>query len=305
MAPAFIDHWPITERPELTWPGGRSLAVYVGLNIETFEEGRPATSVIPPTAGLPLDPANHAWRDYGSRVGVWRTVELLDELGIKASALINSDVCHRRPEIVRAGVERNWCWVAHGISNSSFWSDIELEQERRALSEIFATLAEATGRAPRGWLGPAFTETPDTPRLLAELGARYLLDWCCDDQPFPLDIEPGPMISVPYSPEVNDIPIFIDRCLTGPDFERILLDQFEVMRAQSVRRPGAVMAIGLHPFVIGQPFRHKYLERALRQIVAHDDVWFATTDEIADWYLGHEAHAAATAALADRKAARA
>jgi peptidoglycan/xylan/chitin deacetylase (PgdA/CDA1 family) len=228
-------------------------------------------------------------------------VELLDEVGMRASVLLNSDVCARYPEIVRAGVERDWAWVAHGATNSRLWTGLEPDAERRALADIFETIAEATGRAPKGWLGPALTETANTPALLSELGARYLLDWTCDDQPFPLNVDPGPMISVPYSAEVNDIAVFGDKCMSGSQFEQLLLDQFEVLYEESRSRPGAVMGIALHPFVVNLPFRHKYLARALRRIVAHDDVWLTTTDDICDWYFAGE-YEHAVAALAGARA---
>ena len=120
---------------------------------------------------------------------------------------------------------------------------------------------------------------------LAEQGFTYILDWCADDQPFPLNVQAGRMISVPYSVELNDITLFLGTGVQGADFAQLVSDQFEVLHEESKRRPGAVMALSLHPFLINQPFRHKYLVQVLEEVRGHDDVWFATSDEIADWYL--------------------
>jgi allantoinase len=278
---ALYDYSPIVEREPIHWPGGARVAFYVGLNIEHFYVDRPATSFADVTAGLVPDALNHGWRDYGARVGVWRTIESLDRHGIRASVLLNSDVCDRYPQIIEAGRARQWAWLAHGKSNSTLHTGMSAEAERARLTEIVDTIEKATGRRPRGWMGPALTETFETPKLLAELGLSYVLDWTADDQPFRLNV-PG-MLSVPYSVELNDLGLFTQRSFTGPDFVQIVKDQFDQLYADSADS-GRVMALALHPFVTGQPFRHKYLDQALEYIANHPGVWLTTSDEIADHY---------------------
>jgi peptidoglycan/xylan/chitin deacetylase (PgdA/CDA1 family) len=281
---------PIVNRPKLQLPDGKRLALWIGLNIEHYELDKPSTSLFPGTAGLTPDPLNYGWRDYGPRVGIWRMMELFDRLGIRASVMVNSDVCAWYPEIVEAGVSRDWAWLGHGKNNSIFQAGMTADEERAYLADIATTIEQATGRRPRGWLGPALTETLNTPALLAELGFSYVCDWCCDDQPFALNVEGARMISVPYSIEVNDIPLFVGKSLSGEAFQQIVIDQFDALYAESADS-ARVMSLGLHPFIIGLPFRMKYLAQALEYIVGHDDVWLATSDEIADWYLenGYEA----------------
>jgi peptidoglycan/xylan/chitin deacetylase (PgdA/CDA1 family) len=274
---ALFDYSPITERPALQWPGGKRVAVYVGLNIEHFLIDRPSTSIWPGTTDLVPDVLNHGWRDYGARVGIWRTTDILDRHGIRASALLNSDVAHHYPQIIKAGLARDWAWLAHGKTNSVLHTGLSQEEERGVLTEIVDTIADATGRRPRGWMGPGLTETFDTPALLAELGLSYVLDWTNDDQPYRLTV-PG-MISVPYTLELNDLNLFVSKNTTGPEFVRIVRDQFEQLET------GRVMAIALHPFVIGQAFRARYLDQALAFLAAQPDVWLTTSDEIAEHYL--------------------
>ena len=288
-------YWPISDRPPITWPEGRRMAFYIGLNVEHFHLGRPSTSITPLTAGLPIDPLNYGWRDYGVRVGVWRMIELLDALDLRASVLLNAEVCQEYPAIVAAGVEREWAWLGHGLTNSSLWTGMEPDEESELIAQIVATISSATGKHPSGWLGPALTETESTPRLLAENGFGYTLDWVADDQPFPLDVEGHRMISVPYSIEVNDIPAFLDQGMSPREFGQAVVDQFDLLHEESARRPGAVFGLSLHPFLINQPWRHRYLREALEQLREHDDVWFTTSDDIAAHYLEHHYDAAAAA----------
>jgi allantoinase len=280
---ALYDYSPIVEREPVRWPGDARVAFYVGLNIEHFYVDRPATSFTDVTAGLVPDALNHGWRDYGPRVGIWRMIESFDRHGIRASVLLNSDVCDRYPQIIEAGRARNWAWLAHGKSNSMLHTGMSVDEERASLTEIVDTIERATGRRPRGWMGPALTETFETPKLLAELGLSYVLDWTSDDQPFRLNVPE--MLSVPYSVELNDLGLFAHRSFTGPDFVRIVKDQFDQLYADSADS-GRVMALALHPFVIGQPFRHRYLDEALDYIANHPEVWLTTADEIAEHYAG-------------------
>lgn len=276
----LFDYSPITQRPPIHWPNGARVAVYVALNIEHFLVDRPSTSIWPGTADLVPDALNYGWRDYGPRVGIWRTIESLDRHGIRASALLNSMVVDHYPQIVKAGLDRDWAWLAHGQTNSILHTGMSRDEERRIVTEVVDAIAGATGRRPRGWMGPGLTETFDTPALLAELGLSYLLDWTNDDQPYPLQV--SGMISVPYSVELNDLQLF-GKGLTGPEFVQVVQDQYEQLHADATHS-GRVMALALHPFVTGQPFRAKYLDQALGYLASAPDVWLTTSDDVAAHY---------------------
>ncbi len=277
----LFNYSPIVEREPIRWPGGARVAFYVGVNVEHFHIDAPSTSLVEATSTLVPDPLNYGWRDYGARVGIWRLTESLDRHGIRASVLLNSEVCARYPQIIQAGLARDWAWLAHGATNSLLHANLSPEEERAALADVVDTIEKATGRRPRGWLGPGLSETFNTPTLLAELGLSYLLDWTNDDQPYPLNV-PG-MLSVPYSVELNDLGVFNLKGLTGPDFVQMVKDQLDQLFADSADS-GRVMALALHPFVIGQPFRHKYLDQALEYVANHPGVWLTTSDEIAEHY---------------------
>jgi allantoinase len=148
---------------------------------------------------------------------------------------------------------------------------------------VLTTIERHTGLRPAGWLGPALAETQRTLEILAENGVRYVADWVNDEQPYALHVAGGTIMSVPYSIEINDIGTFMRRSFTGPDYQRMLLDQFEVLYDESAVT-GKVMCIALHPFITGVPFRARHLEAALTQMRERKDVWFATGTQILDAY---------------------
>jgi allantoinase len=282
MSTPPYDYSPITDRPPLAWPEGKRVAFYVGLNVEHFHVDKPSTSLVEATSALVPDALNHGWRDYGSRVGIWRTIEALDRHHVPASVLLNSEVVSHYPQIIEAGRRRDWAWLAHGRTNSVLHTGLDRDRERTELLDIVETIEKGTGVRPRGWMGPALTETAHTPELLAELGLQYVLDWTNDDQPYRLNV-PG-MLSVPYSVELNDLGIFELKGFTGAEFLQMFVDHLDQLVADGATA-GRVMALALHPFVIGQPSRHAYLDRALEYAATHPEVWVTTSDDIADHFV--------------------
>ena len=276
---------PITDRKPLHLPGGAHVGLWVIPNIEHFLVGKPSTSITTATINCDPDVLNYAWRDFGVRVGVWRLMEVMEKHGIKGTVALNSDVCNHYPRIIEAGNALEWEWMGHGRNNSEMITGIDETEERSILSEVYSTISEHTGTQPRGWLGPALTETAITLDILAETGFDYVGDWVNDEQPYELTVKSGRLLSVPYSIEVNDIPAFIDRGWSAEQFYQTIVDQFDVLYEDGEVN-GRIMAIALHPFLIGHGFRSKYLDKAFAYITGHDKVWLATGSQIADWYRG-------------------
>lgn len=277
-------YWPIPERPVIRWPNNARVAFWVIPNIEHFRFDKPTSD--PVFTGPVPDVPSFSMRDYGVRVGIWRMMDIFDKYGLRATVALNSDVCRFYPQIIKAGMDRKWEWMGHGITNSQRLSGMDEQQERDIIRTVLRTITEATGVTPRGWLGPGMTETHQTPDLLAEAGIIYLGDWCVDDQPFPMRTRAGRLISIPYSQELNDIPAFMRRNLTPEEFYRVVCDQFDVLYEEGAHS-GRVMALALHPFLSGHPYRAKWLDRALDYITSRKDVWLTTGGEIADWYYKH------------------
>ena len=270
---------PITERPAYDWPGGKRLAIYLGLNLEWFSFGEGLGAELVPAAHQP-DVLNYSWRDYGNRVGVFRLANLLAELKLPVSLLVNVQMIEHAPQAIKAfpGAEI----VGHGRSNSERQGTLSESEESKLIAETTAAIEKFSGSRPRGWLGPWISQSHVTPDLLQEAGYSYLLDWCHDDQPVWMKTRRGHILSVPYPQELNDILQIVARKRESAEFADMIVDAFEVLHGECARRP-LVMGIALHAYIVGQPHRFKHLRRALEHITHHADgkVWFTTASSIA------------------------
>ena len=273
----------IVDRKPLRWPNGARVAVWVIPNIEHFLFDRPSTRISQATASLVPDVLNYSWRDFGPRVGIWRMMEIMERWGVKGTVALNSDVCQNYPRIIEAGNALGWEWMGHGTNNSILLNAQAEDEERALIREVVETIAKGTGKRPRGWLSPALSESLRTLDLLAEAGIEYVGNWVNDEQPYPMRVKTGSMISIPYSIELNDIPAFLEMKRTGEEFGRMICDQFDMLYEDGAKT-GRVMAIALHPFLIGHPHRAKYFANALAHITARREVWVTTGAEIVDWY---------------------
>lgn len=277
----------IGDRPHFSWPGGARLACYIAINLEHFAFGEGLGAEFAPKHGQP-DVLNWSWREYGNRVGVWRMLDLLDELGLPCAALVNSTIYDHCPSVPAAFRVRGDEIVAHGRTNAERQGGLDEPAERALIAEATQVLTRAEGRAPRGWLGPWISQGPITPDLLAEAGYDYLLDWAMDDQPVWMATRGGGRIlSVPYPQELNDIPALIARQGEAAAFCESVEDGFAEMLDQSARQP-LVFAVALHPYLFGQPHRLRRLRIALKAIAHRPGTWWTTPGAIAAAYVGVE-----------------
>ena len=279
------DDIPLPDRADYSWPGGKRLAFCLCNNIEVFSflDGLGSDHVAGQGAQTTR---NYAWRDYGNRVGLWYLFDLLEEFGLPASHNVNSLLPEYWPRIVERILDRGDEVIAHGRTNAERQDILSEGAEEELIREATEGLAAAFGTRPQGWLGPYIVQSPVTLDLLKGAGYAYVMDWAADDQPFWMRTRAGPILSVPYSIEVNDSPALVFRHHTGRDFEGMIVDQFDEMLLQSGKRP-LVCTVALHPFAIGQPYRLRALRRALSHVLEHrDDLWITTPGEIARYCAG-------------------
>ena len=275
---------PIIHRPPLQWPNGAHVALWVIPNIEFFA----LDEKVPPGSGgtgVPVpDVPTWSSRDYGNRVGVFRLMEVLDRHGIRATVALNSELCAEHPAIIEEGNKRRWEWMGHCESNTRRLNAAAPGEEPRIIKNALATIEQATGARPRGWLGSGLQETWDTLELLAAEGCKYVCDWTNDDQPYVMTLDGGGQIlSVPYSHEINDKPVFERAHRTAEEFRDMICRQFDVLYREGAQS-GRVMAIALHPYLTGVPHRIDAFDAALAYICRHPRVWKATGSEIARHY---------------------
>ena len=284
LPPDRVDYSPIIDRPIIKWPNDARVALWISPNVEHYEYMPDDDSARTPWPRTPFpDVQQYSYRDYGNRVGFWRMLESLDKYNIRCCVSLNMAVLEHFPEIGQAMVQRDYDYMSHGIYNTRYLYTYTEDQEREFYRDTIDTLKLHTGKQLKGMLGPAISGTERTPDLMAEAGLIYHTDWMHDDQPIPIKVKSGKLVSVPYSIELNDSSLLRDNHYEGDYFARICKAQFDQLYKEGAES-GRVMCIALHPFLIGQPHRIKYLDDILSHIMSHDGVWQTTADDIADYY---------------------
>jgi allantoinase len=294
----------IAERPKLQLPYGARLVVWLIVNVEEWDptQPMPRTVLTPPAGGAPMpDIPNWAWHEYGNRVGFWRMLDVIDEHRIRAVLAVNGSAIRRYEPIARAALERGWEFIGHGFTQKNMQ---KVPDEREDIRKTAAAIREVTGRSPRGWLGPGLTETWETPDLLVEEGYDYVCDWVLDDEPVQLRTRTRPIVSIPYTQECNDVAMMLIQHHKASEYYDRAIDQFEQLYndagpsrpSEGASGPSGpsdgsarVMALVVHPYIMGAPHRLKYFRNVLAHIRQHRDVLFWTGEEILNWYTAQRA----------------
>jgi allantoinase len=274
----------IVDRPPLTLPNRARVVVWTIVNLEFWDISRPmARQVLPAPTGQVLlpDVPNWSWHEYGMRVGVWRFFELFGRLGIRPTLSINARVCEEYEPVARVAREAGWEFMGHA------WEQMPIhrvEDQAGMIGRSLDTLARFAGSRPIGWLGPGLTETEDTPDLLAAAGVKYIGDWVYDDEPTEIRTAHGPLVTLPYSVELNDIPMMLVQHHESAYFTQRCIDSFERLYSEGAER-AKIMAIAIHPYISGQPHRIKYLEGVYEHLGRYAGVLHWNGVEILNWYL--------------------
>ena len=273
----------IIDRPAWYAPEGSRMLVWIIVNVEhwSIERAMPRTVLSPPM-GQPLLPdlPNWAWHEYGMRVGFWRFFEALGKRGIKPTLAINGIVCQSYPRIAKAAHEAGWEFMGHGFVQGPMH---KVDDQSLSIAQTIDAIGSVTGSAPLGWESPGLAETDETLDALSAAGIRYVADWVLDDQPVWLQAKPNPVLSVPYTVEINDIPMMLLQAHTAEEFYRrgeAQLDRLWLDSAKQTR----VMSISIHPYIMGVPHRIAQLERLLDAVLEKPEVHLCTGSEIANCY---------------------
>ena len=283
MSNSRADYSPIFDRKPLKLPGGARVAVWPVINVEEWDINEAmARTVLPTPQGVTVVPdiPNFGWFDYGLRVGFWRMKQVLDNYGIRATVSLNASVCLSYPQIVEASVKSGWEMLAHSYIQRVINKEPD---ERAAIRRTLSTIQEFTGKTPRGWMGPGLAETFDTPDILAEEGVEYVADWCNDDQPYPMKVKSGSLVALPYTVELNDIPVYLVQHHRSPELFDRAKDHFDTLYREG-EESSRIMCVSTHPYITGAAHRIKYYDKIFEYIKQHDDVVFMTGEEILDWY---------------------
>jgi allantoinase len=274
-----------SERPRLAPMNGKALMVHVVMNVEYWPFDQPMPrGVIPPPHGRPgpvPDVGNYSWVEYGMRVGMPRVMQILAARGIRASTFMNAQCADVYPSCADAMLKADWEFVGHGWFQKSLATE---DNEIEVIEKSLARLRQLTGKRTRGWFGPGVGETAHTPDLLKERGIEWLSDWMVDDLPTWMKTRHGPMIAMPYTMELNDVPIWVVQGQSSDELLLRLQATLETFDHELASNP-KVLTLGLHPHLVGVPHRASYFAKCLDLLLARDDTVFVTGSDIADWFV--------------------
>ena len=284
------DWSPITKRGVLRWPDSARVAICVIVNLERFEWQAPEGSFQAASLSGGISPRPFpdymrlSHRDYGHRVGIFRVLDVLEKYGIKPTVAMDALSAEHYPFLVNHCLQRGCEIIGHGISVSQMiTSNMSEQQEREYIRNSVGTLKRTTGVAPVGWLGAEYGESARTPQLLSQEGIRYVCDWTNDEQPYLLKTAHGELFALPIMLELDDVNALWDRHVAIGRYRDMLKEGFDTMYRDS-SESGRLLTLNLHPWLIGQPFRIRYLDDALGHMMRRKKVWAASGSEIIEWY---------------------
>ncbi|MDC0976115.1 polysaccharide deacetylase family protein [Alphaproteobacteria bacterium] len=277
-----------SSRKKLSPPNNKPLIVHVVMNIEywPFDKNMPR-GILPPPHGKVSDPPdlpNYSWVEYGMRVGLPRLIKLLRENDIPVSAFINAQVAEIYPLAFREVCDLNWELVGHGWFQESLRV---ADNEEQVIKKSLKLLRELSGQPVRSWFGPGGGETENTPELLKDNGIEFLHDWLIDELPCWMRTKSGPILAMPYTFELNDVPIWTVQNNSCDEMYKRVNATLEVFDEEKLSNT-KIITLALHPHIVGVPQNFNYFKKTIQELKKRDDVTFMTSSQIGDWFIKEE-----------------
>ena len=284
--------------PNAQWPGGARVALQFVLNYEEGGENSVlhgdagSEAFLSEIIGAASFPARHmsmeSIYEYGSRVGVWRILDLFRRYQMPLTVYGIAMALQRHPAVVEAFLKDGHEIASHGWRWISY-QDAPLDVEREHLQKAIDIHTRVTGERPLGWY--AGRTSPNTRQLVVEDGGFvYDADDYNDDLPW-YDTRYGkPQLIVPYTLDANDMRFATAQGFhSGDQFYTYLKDTFDTLYAEGKTTP-RMMSVGLHCRLIGRPGRIVSLERFMKYVRRKSKVWYARRIDIAQHWLAHHPH---------------
>ena len=284
--------------PNAQWPGSARVALQFVLNYEEGGENSVlhgdagSEAFLSEIIGAASFPARHmsmeSIYEYGSRVGVWRILDLFRRYQMPLTVYGIAMALQRHPAVVEAFLKDGHEIASHGWRWISY-QDAPLEVEREHLQKAIDIHTRVTGERPLGWY--TGRTSPNTRKLVIEDGGFvYDADDYNDDLPW-YDTRYGkPQLIVPYTLDANDMRFATAQGFhSGDQFYTYLKDTFDTLYAEGKTTP-RMMSVGLHCRLIGRPGRIVSLERFMKYVRRKSKVWYARRIDIARHWLAHHPH---------------
>ena len=279
----WYDWSMLTDRAPVAWPNGKRVALWVNVALQFFplnQRGEP----FPPPGGMTTaypDLRHYTLRDYGNRVGVYRVMKALDRYGVKPAFAINAELAERYPYLLKRIVERGDEILCHGWNmDTPHYGGLDPDAERAQIARALDVLRERTGRDVTGWLSPGKSQSRNTPALLVEHGVEYMCDWINDDMPYRFRTSAGEITAMPLSTELEDRFVLMNNLHSETEYADQIMDAFDYLHGEACDQGGRLLALNVHPWLLGQPHRIGQFERLLEHIMHRETVWSAPPREI-------------------------
>jgi allantoinase len=273
----------LADRKPVRWPQGKTLALWVNVALQYFplnQQGKP----FPPVGGMSTaypDLRHYTLREYGNRVGIFRCLRAFDRYRVKPTFAMSARLAARYPYLIRRLVERGDEIISHGWHmDAPHYGGMDREEEAGLIRRCLDTLRKATAQDVAGWLSPSKSQSMNTPDLLAANGVRYMCDWINDDMPYTFRTSAGDIIAMPLSTELEDRFIMQVNLHSESEYADQVMDAFDYLYAEAAEQGGRLLALSIHPGMLGQPHRIGRLEQVLEYITGHDGVWSACAGDI-------------------------
>ena len=288
----FVGYGP--NPPVVQWPNGAQIAVSMVVNYEEGSEyslldgdvhGETMGEVPSPVPVGERDLANESFFEYGSRVGVWRIMNILDEFNVKATFYCCALALERNPDLARQIVARGHEPCGHGYR----WTEAHLmsrEEEQEDIARTIQSMRQTTGERPLGWFTRYGPSVHTRELVVAEGGFLYDSIATNDDLPYYVTVDSRPWLVIPYSFETNDARFWRGGLVSTGDFYEYLKDSFDCLYAEGATHP-KLMSVGLHCRIAGRPARSRAVERFIEYARGFPGVWFARRVDIARWWREH------------------
>ena len=275
----------LTDRKPVAWPGGKKLALWVNVSLQHFPmnpTGKPVK--LPGSMTMPYPDLRHfTLRDYGNRVGIYRFLDAFAKHDIKSSFAVNAQLAERYPALLRELLAHGGEILGHSWNmDTPHAGGLDEADEAALVKRSLDTLRQASGQAVRGWLSPGRLQSARTPELLKANGIAYFCDWVNDELPYRFHTQHGDLWSLPLINETDDRFVIMDNQHSEASWAQQVLDAAHYLLAEAREQGGRLLALSVHPWVLGQPHRIKHLETVLAALAAEPEVWSAGPGEILD-----------------------
>ena len=273
----------LDDRPPIQWPNGKKLALWINISLQFFplnQQNKPFA--VPGGMTMPYPDLRHyTLRDYGNRVGIYRFFDALDKYGMQSSIAMNTLVAQRYPYLLNKVIERGHEIICHGDHMDALhYGGQNKEEEAALVKNSLDELRRLSGQPIKGWISPAKNESHNTPQLLAANGIEYFCDWVNDDMPYDFYTDEGVLIAMPLSTELEDKFILMNNLHSESSYKDQIIDACDFLLDEASSKGGRILALNLHPWLLGQPHRIQVLYQVLEHLSSKKEIWSANPMEI-------------------------